>query len=542
MNSSTHRNGWVPEPDVEERGTASIIYTCFFTIYACTWAALHLNVPRRNLSHLGRLLRKIQWMILAVLAPEYISLTALVQRSSTVSALSLNWPLQAESRVLAYYALMGGFELHFDDDAYHRLKFSEFQGLVRAGFIDAPDITAEEVTDKSKGNWFTKSLALLQIGWYVLQLLGRVAQGLQTTPLELFTLGTVACTIVTYINWWAKPLDVNVSTAMSMGSTRNLSKQAFFAPLETYRLEDTDSGSKFQLWLEGLRNFVPSSLSHLVDEYQASGILSSDLQVDFYDDRGLPTFLGLHLRKEPLDVIELLGASSKLTAPDLAGWEINRDGIAALRSIDRSVSRIDVKRYGRRRDYYNFLGKKTSQPIVDGQRPEGFWSDALFEDRSIHTSSSVGLGVTTIVFGACHLLAWNYGFPSEAERILWRVMSIACTVIPMLQLVVDMSPTWLVGKKRQATSIPEKTSRLESATNHSGREQHVRSHWFARFGTAILSAITSAIASYACSMIVQHTYLILRIYLVVAIFISFRSVPESVYKTVDWSVYIPHFG
>ena len=542
MSSKLYRDGWVPEPDVEDRGTASIIYTCFFTIYACTWTALHLNVPRRSLSHLGKLFRKIQWMILAVLAPEYISLTALVQRSSTVFALSHDWPLKDKSRVLAFYALMGGFELHFDDETYHRLKYSEFRGLVRAGFVNAPDITDKEVTDKSKGNWFTKSLALLQIGWYVLQLLGRVAQGLETTPLELFTLGAVACTIVSYINWWAKPLDVNMSTALSMGSVYKLSKQAFFEPLELYRLNDKTPGSEAQPWLEALRTFVPSSLSHKINEHQAGGTLASVLQVDNYDDRGLPTFLGLHVQKDPLDVIELLGGASQMTETDIAGWEISRDGIAALRSIDRSVSRIDIKRYGRRRDFYRMFGTKTSQPIVDGQRPEGFWSDALFEDRTIHTSSSIGLGFTTVLFGACHLLAWNYGFPSTAECILWRIMSIACTVIPMILLIVDMSPTWLSRKKQHFFAVTEKDNQPTPSINRVRRGQNLRSSRFVRFFIASLSTVISALTSYSSSAIVQLVYLILRIYLVVAIFISLRSVPASVYKTVDWSLYIPHFG
>lgn len=165
--------GWVAEPHVNFRGTASIIYTCFFTIYACTWTALHLNVNRRGLSHYHKFFRKMQWMFIAILAPEYISLTALAQRSSTVTALSDAWPLEDRSRALVFYALMGGFELCFEDKTYHRLKYSEFRGLVRARFADAPQMTAEDVQDKSKGSWFTKSLAMLQIGWFVAQLLGR---------------------------------------------------------------------------------------------------------------------------------------------------------------------------------------------------------------------------------------------------------------------------------------------------------------------------------------------------------------------------------
>lgn len=117
MNAS-HQQGWVAEPDSSGRGTANIIYTCFFTIYACTWSALHLNIPRRGMSSFERFIRKINWMLVAVLAPGYITLTALVQRSDVDTALSKTWPRLDRSPALVFYALMGGFEIRFIGGTY----------------------------------------------------------------------------------------------------------------------------------------------------------------------------------------------------------------------------------------------------------------------------------------------------------------------------------------------------------------------------------------------------------------------------------------
>ena len=545
MSSRPYQNGWVPEPGVDQRGTANLLYTCFFTIFACTWTALHLNVPHRELSRSGRMLRKIQWMVIAVLAPEYITLTALVQRSSTVIALSHLWPLQNHSRDLAFYALMGGFELCFDDDTCHRLTYSELRGLVGAKLVDLPSITTREVRDKSKGNWFSKSLALLQIGWFVVQLLGRVAQGLQTTPLELFTLGAVACTIVSYINWWDKPLDVNTSTTVSMASAREIPKQAFFAPLEIYRLKEGILGSKSEPWLDGLRAYVPSGLVHRIAEQQVTGNCAAELQVGAYDDRQLPSFLGLHLQKAPRNVLELLGGLPQPTPENIAGWETYRDGIAALRSIDRAVSQIDMAHWGRRRDLLTVSGMK-KRPRDVGPRPGGFWSDAFFEDRVIHTSSSLGFTFISLVFGACHLLAWNYGFPSAAERILWRVTSITCTVIPMILLIVDNAREWLNERKQRAKSDMEKEDppgyQPGLPTSRSPKKPITRANHIVRVVSVVLSALFSALTSDMNSQFTLVLYMIVRIYLVVAIFTSLRLVPASVYATVDWSRYIPHFG
>lgn len=543
MSLDPYRQGWVSEPGVNQRGTANILYACFFTIYACTWTALHLNIAHRDLSSRGRLFRKFQWMVVAILAPEYTTLTALVQRSSTVIALAESWPLEGRSRALVFYALMGGFELRFDDGTFHRLTYSEFRGLIRARFVDAPIISAEEVDDKSKGNWFTKSLALLQIGWFVVQLLSRVVQHLETTPLELFTLGVVACTIISYIHWWAKPLDVNTSTPVSKGSSFEISKQVLFEPLEVYRLREEFLESKSEPWFDALRAFVPSSLDHCISEQRAKGSLAPEVQVGAFDDRRLPAFIGLHPPNAPQKVLDLLDGLPLLTQDELAKWEMNRDGIMALRSIDRAVSHIDLARWSRRRDIFTLSGTKKHQPRPSGARPGGFWNDAFFEDRVVHTSSSLGLAFTCLVFGACHLLAWNYTFPSIAERVLWRVMSIFCTVLPMVLLVVDNGSNWLNEKlTKTAKPVVNKENALCSSLSHSPKRTTTIAGSIFRIGITCFAALFSGLTSYTASRIGLCLYILLRLYLLVAIFISLRLVPASVYTTVDWSRYIPHFG
>lgn len=543
MTVDSYRQGWVSEPDDNGRGTANILYTCFFTIYACTWTALHLNIPSRDLSSGGRLFRKLQWMIIAILAPEYITLTALVQRSSTVIALAETWPLKERGRALVFYAMMRGFELRFDDGTCHQLAYSEFRGLVRAGFVDAPIISAKEVDDKSKGNWFTKSLALLQICWFLIQLLTRVAQHLETSPLELFTLGVVGCTIISYVYWWAKPLDVNTSTPLSKGSSFEISKQALFEPLEIYRLRDGVLDDKNEPWLHALRAFVPTSLDQCISEQRANGSLAPELQVGVFDDRRLAAFIGLHHRNAPQKVLDLLGGLPLLTQDELAKWETNRDGIMALRSIDRAVSHIDLNYWGRRRDRFTLSGTRQHRPRSSGPRPGGFWSDAFFEDRVIHTSSSIGLAFTCLVFGACHLLAWNYAFPSAAERVLWRVTSICCTVLPMVLLVLDNGRAWL-DKKLMKTGKPVMNGEegIFSSLKHSAKQTNTIAGLIFRTGIIFLEALYFGLTSYTTSMITLCFYTLLRVYLLVAICMSLRRVPANVYTTVDWSRYIPHFG
>jgi hypothetical protein len=48
---------------------------------------------------------------------------------------------------------------------------------------------------------------------------------------------------------------------------------------------------------------------------------------------------------------------------------------------------------------------------------------------------SLWLTASVMAFGAVHLSAWNFTFPSPAERTLWRIGSIAMTVLPIFSLL-----------------------------------------------------------------------------------------------------------
>lgn len=108
---------------------------------------------------------------------------------------------------MGYFANMGGFTLELDDQKW-RLMGEQFCHLVETHRIPVPALSFADIMDKSKADWIVKSRSCLQIGWLVIQLIGRASRGLQTTPLELFTLAIVICALVSYCFWWYKPKDV----------------------------------------------------------------------------------------------------------------------------------------------------------------------------------------------------------------------------------------------------------------------------------------------------------------------------------------------
>ncbi|KAG2040481.1 hypothetical protein BDR03DRAFT_948893 [Suillus americanus] len=103
---------------------------------------------------------------------------------------------------------MGGFMLYVDKTPYHTLQPDEVLKLIRAGCIDAPTITAKRIHDKSKGNAISKGLVMLQMTWFIMQLITRAIYHLETTQLEVGTLAFAVLNFLTYAAWWNKPLDV----------------------------------------------------------------------------------------------------------------------------------------------------------------------------------------------------------------------------------------------------------------------------------------------------------------------------------------------
>ena len=87
----------------------------------------------------------------------------------------------------------------------HQERFSE---LLSAGKIEFPNVTVEQIEDRSKADGFSKTIALGQTLWFVAQCFARRAQHLDLTLIELLTLSLAVLNGLAYFLWWNKPLDV----------------------------------------------------------------------------------------------------------------------------------------------------------------------------------------------------------------------------------------------------------------------------------------------------------------------------------------------
>lgn len=112
------------------------------------------------------------------------------------------------------------------------------------------------------------------------------------------------------------------------------------------------------------------------------------------------------------------------------------------------------------------------------------------------------VSVTSILlFGGVHLLAWNFTFPTATEKTLWRVCSIAGTVLPLPYL---------------ATHIPL----IVRYYNNSRKTAHMV-RWF--------------------QGLIALLYVLVRLFLITESFRSLYYLSQKAFRS-TWSINFPHWG
>ncbi|KIN08195.1 hypothetical protein OIDMADRAFT_100062 [Oidiodendron maius Zn] len=239
-NSTDSKVGWTQAPNQR--------------VLLCTWTVLCLNVPAKEDGFWIQMRRKAKWSLVAVFGPEILVSFACGQWTSAKSSV-------AEFRELGYsqwtmrhahYADMGGFVLETKDFKAFPVTAKQVHWLVEKKYIELPRITVAEIDDKSKADTFAKAVTIIQTSWFMIQCLGRVAQHLAFTTLELTTIAFVCCTLPTYYFWLRKPVDIftptSITTSFTMAeiiSKEDYTKKAYKrTPLD---FVDNDGGPSWSL-------------------------------------------------------------------------------------------------------------------------------------------------------------------------------------------------------------------------------------------------------------------------------------------------------
>lgn len=125
----------------------------------------------------------------------------------------------------SHYALMGGYAIsnlsassNILPNRQTRLSLTPSALLFLAKHHPdlIPDLTEEEILDKSKANSLAKAIICIQASWFCIQCILRLAGGLSISLLELNTFGHSICALLIYLSWWNKPLDIGLPSIISI--------------------------------------------------------------------------------------------------------------------------------------------------------------------------------------------------------------------------------------------------------------------------------------------------------------------------------------
>ncbi len=140
---------------------------------------------------------------------------------------------------------MGGMLLQPKDSTPFLINSRQLAYLVQHKYLEYPNITAEEIWDKSKAHTLSKILTLIQASWLICQLIGRAITHLATSTLELSAGAIVFCTFGTFICWLHKPSDVKKGIVLNTtATTAQILTEAGHAAIVPYRHTPLDFVAK----------------------------------------------------------------------------------------------------------------------------------------------------------------------------------------------------------------------------------------------------------------------------------------------------------
>ena len=98
-----------------------------------------------------------------------------------------------------------------EGQAVEAISVESFQKLLQEAAIDFPRITKNEIDEMSHdSDGFAKLVALLQVSWFAVQIMGRLIsiQGFPVTELEVMTIALASAGGLLYFFWWDKPVNI----------------------------------------------------------------------------------------------------------------------------------------------------------------------------------------------------------------------------------------------------------------------------------------------------------------------------------------------
>ena len=552
--SNDFQSIFIREEEIKCGNTRSIyiiIRSCLSTIFACAWIAVHPNIPAPGDSRWAVLGRRMAIMAFVLLAPEFVIFWAGRQHyaARNFAKKHTGW-----TRVHAFFLIMGGFTLHKGGKPVQVLVPEELERLSEAGKIEWPTITEEEIADRSKGDYLSKTIVVFQATWFIIQCIARGVYGLTLTELEVVTIAFASLTGVIYYLWWDKPLDVHCSIPVhflegrarkiedankeSVGSKIISPPEGFVReirgdemtmvspnPLPSRPIHVDTSTHDSALTSNGSHVICPPEVLDqeiLADKtiINPNPLPSTPIQVDTLTPDPALTNTGSHIfpspemydKGMPQGDDEVVIYSKPLPPTPVQDDTSSPD--PALTQMQQFKGAL----FGLGYIFVVFPRQYLIQPLVDmlGCNTLGYQKLRVPTFYSSPNELSdfrvVGLFAmcVSIVFGAIHCIAWSFHFPTLREQWAWRISATVVSGVP----ICWTSGMVFFNRLARKLKIPLTVAQISEISNY--------------YILLVMLMLLCIYVAIVCS------YIIARITLLVLPFMELRALPSGAYVQFNW--------
>ena len=157
-----------------------------------------------------------------------------------------------------------------------------------------------------------------------------------------------------------------------------------------------------------------------------------------------------------------------------------------------------------------------SDLVIDGL---SFTGDINSPEENLFKVQTLAYAVMSLLYGALHLGAWSYGFPSTVEMWMWRGSGLSMVSAPTLLVMA------LYGM-----DIPDRDER---------KRKGIRWVW-AKVRSVV--GLVVSLGGILLALVPLLVYPFARGYVLGESFASLRAVERRTYETVEWTNFIPHAG
>jgi len=398
------KGNFVQTPNV--RSTMEIVWACLSVTILCTWSVVHLDIPvhlepttklQKVRWRCHRTWRKIKYFVLVLIAPEMqisglLAYWAMIREAEPeLVAMAKKWAVPW-SRTHGFFLAMGGMAIRFDENYCSIINNNNNN------------------TDDNSTRWAISQMQHMEEETMKLEKYGRVNwRPHNRSRAAILALNKPLKVDIIRLqgNIWFLD-NIQFAAAAKAGLFGGDSGTCMIPSIATAEILDRDKSDGL-VWILALVQITWLVIQVITRWIQ--GLPTSQLEISTIALAATSIFIYILFWNVPRDIMfpMYIDVPSHKITPDLI--EKIHDATVCTNGQFRDLYQLKYRTID---STYHLRGLGMTTPQVVG----------------------ISLAGSGFLLGAVHLAAWNFDFPTEMERTLWRTNSLVVMIAPLFFSVI----------------------------------------------------------------------------------------------------------